>query len=220
MNDQKPDESRARLAAFALTLSGICFVLFPVIRPFFDESSIAGGSQFASARWVIAHTFGMAGFILLSLGLLGTYVRLQGAGVGRLALLSLVLGWIGTGLALPFFGAEALSLQVIGRTAVQQNSLSVLAMVNEVRFGPGILFIGSGLILIAVATILLAVAAGKSRALPRWAAILVAAGFVVYIPQLQGAPVFQPIRIVVALVIAGGCLGLAAGLLTGRTPGR
>jgi hypothetical protein len=200
-------------AAYAFMISGVCFVLFPLIRPFFDESSIAGAVQFASARWVIAHAMGMAGFILLALGLQGAFLRLRTAGAGRLSYLALILGWIGCGLTLPFFGAEAFSLQVIGRAAAEQDSLPVLALVNLVRFGPGLLSIGTGLILVALSTILLAVAAGRSRALPLWAAILLAAGFVVYIPQLQGAPVFQPIRIVVALVIAAGCSGLAARLL-------
>ena len=39
---------RIRLAAISLTLSGIFFVLYPVIRPFSDESSLQGAEAFAS----------------------------------------------------------------------------------------------------------------------------------------------------------------------------
>jgi hypothetical protein len=68
---------RTRLAAVSLVLSGIFFVLFPVVRPFFDESSVQGAQQFASSSWVIAHSLGMGAFILLSLGFLGVYLHLQ-----------------------------------------------------------------------------------------------------------------------------------------------
>ncbi len=206
-------ETGVRLSAVSLILSGIGFVLFPVVRPFFDESSLAGASSFASSQWVLAHSFGMAGFIFLALGLQGLYRRLRDASHERLAFASLTAGWIGAGLTLPFFGAEAFSLQVIGRAAAQQGSQSLLSMVNEVRLGPGLFFIGVGLTLVAVATVLLAVAAWRTRALPRWAATLLALGFVVYIPQLQGGPGFQLIRVLVSLVILAGCIGLAVSLL-------
>jgi hypothetical protein len=203
---------RYRLAVVPLIVAGVFFVLFPLLRPFFDESALAGATGFASFWWVLAHAFGMGGFILLSLGLLGIYFRLRQTRVERLAFVALLLAWIGTGLTLPFFGAEAFSLQVIGRTALDQGNAALLAMVNQVRFGPGILFVGSGLLLLAVASVFLATAIWKSGILPRWSGIPLAVGFVVYIPQLQGAPLFQPIRIVVGLVIAAGCAWIAAGM--------
>lgn len=204
---------RIRLAAFSLASSGILFVLFPVVRPFFDESSLQGAAEFASTRWVVAHALGMGGFILLTLGFLGVYVRLQQTEVERRALSALVLSWIGAGLTLPFFGAEAFALQVIGQAAVNQNSTTLIPLVNSIRFGPGIIFISVGLLLIAASTIILASAVWKSGSLPRWSGVPLAIGFVVYIPQLQGDPLFQPIRIAVGLLIAVGCIWIAWGML-------
>jgi thiol:disulfide interchange protein len=72
--------------------------------------------------------------------------------------------------------------------------------------------VASGLVLLAVAAIFLASAIWKSGVLPRWSGVPLAVGFVVCTPQLQGAPLFQPIRIVVGLVIAAGCIWVAAGV--------
>jgi len=208
---------RIRFASAALIVSGVCFVLFPLIRPFFDESSLQGAALFASSRWVLAHSLGMAGFLFFALGLMGIYARLRETSSERGAFVALVLGWIGAALTLPFFGAEAFSLQVIGRTVVAQNNFALLPVVNEVRFGPGIFFIGLGLLTLAACTVVLAVAIWRSRILSRWSGIPLAAGFVVYIPQLQGSPGFQPVRVVVGLIIAAGCIWVATTILRQET---
>jgi hypothetical protein len=88
---------RIRLAAVSLALSGIFFVLYPAIRPFSDESSLLGAEAFASFSWVLAHSLAKA-FVLLSLGLLGLYIRLQKTPVERRAIQALVLSWIGVGI--------------------------------------------------------------------------------------------------------------------------
>lgn len=210
---------RIRLTTFSLLLSGVFFVLFPVVRPFFDESSLQGAKEFASAQWVVAHGFGMGGFILLTLGFLGIYVHLEETEVEAWMFRAFVLTLVGVGLTLPFFGAEAFSLQVIGQAAVSQNNPALIPLVNQVRFGPAIAFIGTGLILVAAATILAAFAIWKSGVLPKWSGVPLAIGFAVYIPQLQGDPIFQPIRIAVGLVIALGCGWIAWGMLFTR-PGQ
>jgi hypothetical protein len=125
----------------------------------------------------------------------------------------MVLCWIVAGLALPFFGAEAFSLQVIGRAALDQNNLSLLSLVNQVRFGPGIIFVIPGLLLVAAETIVLAFAIWRSGILPKWSGIPLAVGFAIYIPLLQGAPLFQPIRVADGLLILFGTAWMAQGLL-------
>ena len=210
---QSKSTFRNRLAALSLVLSGIFFLLFPVVRPFFDETSLQGAKEFASAQWVAAHSFGMGGFILLGLGFLGIYLRLQSTEVERRVFRALILCWVGVGLTLPFFGAEAFSLQVIGQTIVNQNNPSLIPLVNQVRYGPGIIFVSLGLLLVAAATILLAYAIWKSKVLPKWSGVPLAIAFAIYIPQLQGDPIFQPIRIGVALVILLGCSWTAWGML-------
>jgi hypothetical protein len=146
----------------------------------------------------------------MALGFLGVNIRLSGTTAEQRSFKAVVFYWVGAGLTLPFFGAEAFSLQVIGQAALSQNSTALLPLVNKVRFGPGILFIATGLILIAIATIFLASAIWKSSILPRWSGIPMAIGFVFYMPLLQGDPVFQPIRIVDALLIAAGAIWIAS----------
>jgi hypothetical protein len=218
MNDAvmpgRPDHAaRRRLTATLLILAGVFFTLFPVIRPFFDETTPQAATGFSSARWVLAHVSGMLGFILLSLGFLGVYLRLQPTRVERRSFLALLLCWLGAGLTLPFFGAETFGLQAIGEAAIGQNSMDFLRMVDLVRFGPGLWMIAAGLLLVAAATVLLATAVWKSGMKPRWAGVPLALGFVVYILQLQGGPAFRPIRIAVGLIIVTGCVLVARGIL-------
>ena len=209
---------RVRWAAFSLALSGIFFVLFPVARPFFDETSMQGAAEFASIMWPLAHSFGIFGFILMALGFLGLSTRFAGTALEGRSFKAAVLYWAGAGLTLPFFGAEAFSLQVIGQAAVDQGNASLLPLVNKVRFGPGIIFIGTGLILIAIATIVMASAVWRSGSLPKWSGVPLAVGFAVYIPLLQGDPAFQPIRIVDGILILAGALWMAWAMTRVRRP--
>ncbi len=71
--------TRNRLTAVFLVLAGVFFILFPLIRPFFDESTIRAAAGFSSARWILAHASGMAGFILPALGFVVYIPQLQGA---------------------------------------------------------------------------------------------------------------------------------------------
>ena len=113
---------RIRLAAISLTLSGIFFVLYPAIRPFSDESSLQGAVAFASFSWVLAHSLAMVAFVLLALGLLVLYIRLQKTTVENRAIQALVLSWIGIGLTLPYYGAETFGLHAIGQEAIKEKN--------------------------------------------------------------------------------------------------
>jgi hypothetical protein len=47
-------DNEQRVAAVALVVAGACFLLYPAIRPFADEDSLAGAKAFASGdlpRW-------------------------------------------------------------------------------------------------------------------------------------------------------------------------
>ncbi len=110
---------------------------------------------------MIAHSLGIGGFISLSLGFLGLYLYLRDAGVEGWPLRGFVLCLVDVGLTLPFFGAEAFGLQVIGSTAVNHNNATLIALVNQVRFGPGTAFIVSSLLCVAAATIVMAVVVWK-----------------------------------------------------------
>ncbi len=194
---------RSRLAALALTVSGILFVLYPAIRPFSDESSLQGALAFASSAWVLAHSLAMLAFILLTLGLLGLYLRLQATAVERGALLALVLSWIGVGLTLPYYGAEVFGLHAIGQAALGQHNPALLSLVNSVRWEQGIVFILTGLVLLASGTILFAIAIWRSGILLKWSGIPLAIGFALFIPQFTTS---QFVRVGFGLFILLACL--------------
>lgn len=198
--------SFTHLAAIALAVAGILFVMYPALRPFSDESTLSGAAAFASVNWITAHVLAMLGFILLTFGQLGLYAFLRGTNVGNLAFLGFILSLFGSGLTLPFYGAEAFGLQEIGREAIKQQDEALLNMANGLRFGPGFVMILAGLLLLALGIILAASAVWKSRIITKWSGFPLALGFLLYIPQFVAA---QPIRVAHGLLVAVGCLWMA-----------
>ena len=205
--------SRVRLGALALALSGILFLLYPVLRPFSDEVSLQGAAAFASPFWVLAHILAVVGFILLALSLLGLHNALQKTTVERLVSVALVLTWIGVGFTLPYYGAEIFALHAIGQEAVRQQSVALLTLVNAVRNGPAIYEFAVGLLLLAVGPILAAIAVWRSGTLSRWSGIVFALGFALYIPQFFGT---QPIRVAHGVLVAIGCIWLVWSMIRGQ----
>lgn len=203
---------RLRLTALGFVLAGLLFVLYPAIRPFSDESSLQGAAAFASNSWVIAHSFGIGGFVLLELGLFGLYLRLQATRAEQPAIVGLVLSWIGIGLTLPFYGAEVFGLHAIGLEALKQNSPALVSLASSVRGQPGIWFLLWGLALLAVGIVVLTIAIWRSGVMPRWTGVPLAAGFALYIPQFT-AP--QSLRVAHGLLVTVGCALVAWGLVGG-----
>ncbi len=205
---------RTRLAAFALVIAGVCFVLYPAIRPFSDESTLQGARAFATSAWPLAHSLAMVGFILLTLGLLGVYGQLRETPAGRLGITALVVTWIGVGLTLPYYGAEAFALHAVGQEALRQNNVDLLVtLTNSIRYGPAIWLFGTGLLAIAAGTILFAVAIWRSGVLAEWSGVLLAAGFALFIPQFFTS---QPVRVAHGLLVMIGCWVLAWSMVSRR----
>lgn len=207
--------SAVRLGAVSLAVSGILFVLYPLLRPFSDESSLQGAQAFASTAWVVAHLLAVVGFIFMALGCLGLSSALQNTPARRLASLALILTWIGVGFTLPYYGAEIFALHAIGQEAVRQQSVGLLTLVDAVRYGPGIFVFAVGLGLLAVGPILGALAVWRSGTLSRWSGLPFALGFALYIPQFFGN---QPIRVAHGLLVALGCIWLAWSMGRGQNP--
>ena len=200
-----------RVPAAALAVAGLLFVLYPLLRPFSSEVGLDGARAFASSRWVLAHSFGIFAFILLGFGALGLYMRLRETDVGRSAMGALTLMWLGVGLTLPYYGAEAFGLHAVGRRVLAQNDPSALEpLAHAIRFGAGIWFIVAGLLLLGVGGVVLAAAVWRSGRLERWSAIPLAAGLLLYLPQFGGG---HSLRIAHGLVLLAGCLWLARELL-------
>ena len=153
-----------RLGALCLAVAGLFFILYPAIRPFSDETSLQGAAAFASTSWIVAHILAMLGFILVGLGLFALYGTLQNAPAERLAFLALVMTWIGAGLTLPYYGAEAFGLHVLGQEAIRQHSTAIVHLAEDVRYGPGIFLFGPGLLLLGIGAALAAIAVWKSGA--------------------------------------------------------
>ena len=186
---------RALLAAI-----GVLFVLYPVLRPWHDETAAAGAAAaMGSPLWVASHSFAMLGFILLPA--VPIAFALQERRGRRQLVVSAVLLWLGVGLVLPYYGAEAFALNALGSAGVPD----LVAVSDAVRYGPvqGVAFV-LGLALIAVGAVLTAI--GVAKAHPRWFGVAFAAGFVLFGPQFVGPPA---VRIAHGVLIAVGCLILA-----------
>lgn len=201
--------NRVATGALSLAIAGILFVLYPAIRPFSDESSLSGAAAFGSNAWLISHIMAMIAFTLASLGLLSLYIYLQGTPLERMAFRALVVSWLGTGLTLPFYGAEAFGLYTIGQEVLRQGNPALMSMAGEVRGGVGIILFVVGLLLLALAAVLVAVITWRWVLLPKWSGPLFALGFVLYVPQFFGT---QPLRVAHGVLVAAGCIWLALGL--------
>jgi hypothetical protein len=200
--------SRIRLGAAALGLSGIMFVLYPALRPWHDESTVAGATaSMGSSAWVLSHFFGMLGFILAALGLLAVRSVVQSTRSEPLAAGAVVATWIGAGLTLPYYGAEDFGLHAAATWGVPD----LPSYAEAVRYTPlAVTIFGTGLILLAIGAILAAVAIWRAGAngLTKTGALLYAAGMALFLPQF-----FTPagVRIVHGAVLGIGAILLAAG---------
>lgn len=197
---------RIRVGAVALTAGGVLFVLYPAIRPYSDETSLQGAVAFASSAWIVAHVLAMLGFVLVTLGLLALYAALRDSPAERLAFVALITGWVGVGLTLPYYGAEAFGIHVLGQEALRQHSTAIVGLANDVRFGPGAFLFIPGLLLLGIGGIVAALAVWRSGTLPRWSGVPFGLSFALYIPQFFGSPA---IRIGHGVLVAAGCLWLA-----------
>ena len=201
--------TRIRTGAAALAAAGVLFLTYPVLRPWHDEGTVAGAtSSMSSTAWVAAHFFAMLGFILIPLGLLALRGALAATRAEPLALTAAVLAWIGSGLVLPYYGAEDFGLHAIAGPHGPRAGL--LSLVNAVRFQPlAVTIFGAGLLLLAAAAILAAIAVWRSNVLPRASAILFATGMVLFLPQFFGP---AAVRIGHGILLAAGLIILAAAL--------
>ena len=186
---------RALLAAI-----GVCFVLYPVLRPWHDETTAAGAAAaMGSPLWVASHSFAMIGFILLpAVPILFALHEREGR---KPLVVSAALLWLGVGLVLPYYGAEAFALNAVATFG----GTDLVAVSDAIRFGQvqGIAFV-LGLLLIAVGAVFTAV--GLAKAHPWWFGVAFAAGFMLFAPQFAALPA---VRIAHGVLIAVGCVMLA-----------
>jgi hypothetical protein len=196
--------NRTKAGSIALVVAGVMFLLYPVFRPWEDESTVDGAvAAMSSGAWVASHFFAMIGFILVPLGLLALRDVLRDTSAAPLALTAAVTAWIGAGLTLPYYGAEDFGLHAIAAAEVPD----LLAVADAVRTQPvAMSMFALGLLTLGVGAVLAAVAVARSGRLSRWAALPFAVGFALFIPQfyLPSAG-----RIAHGVLVSIGCFWLA-----------
>jgi hypothetical protein len=196
-------ETRTRLAALSLVIAGACFLAYPAIRPYTDETTLAGAEAFASPAWLLSHSLAIVGFILLVLGLLGLYGRLRETRAEPWGIAALVLTWTGVGLVLPYYGAETFALAAVGEEALRQTSAGLLVTLSDaIRFGAGVWLFGAGLLALAAGSILFGAAIWRSGVFARLSGVPLALGFALFLPQFFTPPA---VRIAHGLLVAIGC---------------
>jgi hypothetical protein len=190
-----------------LAASGVCFLLYPVIRPFSSEVGAARARAFASSSWVVAHLFVVVGFILLALGMLGLYLRLQRTALAGRMVVALSLSWLGAGLTVSDYGAEAFGLHAVGQRTLSIGNTGLLKpLTRSIRWAAGIYFIVAGLLPLAAGAVIAALAVWRCERLQRWSAVPLAAGLVLYIPQFAAG---QSLRVAHGMLMMAGCWWLA-----------
>lgn len=207
MADTLPPETRpapgrvANGTAGALALAGLLFVAYPALRPYSDETTLAGAAAMGSTVWVVAHLLGVAAFVLLAAGL-------RGVTSSRAVLVCVTAG---VALVLPYYGAETFGVEVIARRALADADPSLLVLVEELRMGAvPLTTFGAGLLLLAAGGVLTARAVWRSGPVSRLGGLLTATGLVLYAPQYL-AP--AGLRITHGVVLGAGLVLLA---LAGR----
>lgn len=176
-----------------LALAGLLFLLYPVFRPWEDETVASGAAAaFGSDAWVWSHLFAMIGFILVAVALLD---------VDRRAAITF---WVGAGLTLPYYGAEDFGLHAMASLP------NVLELAESVRYHPvAVTTFAVGLVTMAVAAVMVA---WRLRTVP---AVVFAAGFALFLPQFFTPP---GVRIAHGVLVLVGCVWLAWDFSRKRQP--
>ena len=208
----------ARWTAVAFGAAGLAFLLFPLLRPWPDETVARNdlAVAFASDRWVVAHLCGILGLALVAPALLGLRTLLAGAGGAgvRSATWALVTAWAGAGMAALYFGAEIFGIRTIAEAALRDGDLGLLADVEALRMQPwAVTLFGAGLLLLAVSGVLAAVALWRAGVGQRWIGLPFALGLVLVLPQFFGGP---ELRITHGFLVAVGCVLIAVTMSRGR----
>jgi hypothetical protein len=176
-------------------VTGVAFVAYPLLRPYTDETTMAGLAAMSSGRWLVAHLLGMLAFAVLPVGL------------GRLRPSLGALGYVGAVLLLPYYGGEAFALHAIGRHGVATSDLSMLTVVDGFRYNPvAITMFGLGLLVLAAAGVLAVVACWPRGLAWRVAVGAVGLGLLLYLPQFFA---FPAVRIGHGLLLGLGCVAVA-----------
>ncbi|HLU27929.1 MAG TPA: hypothetical protein VKZ65_05790 [Glycomyces sp.] len=202
--------TRTRLGAAGIALAGALFLLYEALAPRADETTLEGAAAWASTGWSLAHIAAILGLVLIPMTWSALRTHLETAGDGgseRTAFLAAATGYLGSGLAISYYGAETYGLRAIGERAMADGDASLTGIGEDFRMDPtAVTVFAIGLALIALAAVLAAIAVWRSGTMHRWSAIPLAAMMVLYLPQFF-AP--HPLRIAWGAAVTAGSLWIA-----------
>ena len=199
------------LWAFAASM----FLAYPILRPYSSEVGMEGAEAFGETSWVIAHVCAMLGFIAIALAM-RSLEQLVGPSAGASAAsVAVVVTWIGVGLTLAYYGAEAFALNAVGAKAVSDADPAIMELADPIRNGAvQISMFGIGLLLVLIGGVYAALAVRSSDILPSWSGLPLAAGLILFAPQFFAPPA---VRIAHGVLMFVGCLILAWAFWKART---
>jgi hypothetical protein len=205
--------THSRFGSLSLGLSALLLALFPLVRPFFRldptepaETLAAASPHIVSLAWVVAHLLCTLAFVLLLYGLIFVYAALASSSMERRAFWAMVFSFAGIALILPMLGIETYTLPILGRL-YQTGQSEIFPAIEMIYRGLPVAMFVVALVLLAAGAITLATAIWRSRVLPRWAGVLLAAGLALWFP-----PFPEAVRMVDGVVIGAGGVWLAASL--------
>jgi len=131
------------------------------------------------------------------------------------ASVAVVVTWIGVGLTLAYYGAEAFALNALGTKAVSDADPAIMELADPIRNGAvQISMFGIGLLLVLIGGVYAALAVRSSDILPSWSGLPLAAGLILFAPQFFAPPA---VRIAHGVLMFVGCLILAWAFWKART---
>ncbi|MCZ4275351.1 hypothetical protein [Rhodococcoides yunnanense] len=205
----------AKVGSAQWAFAAIMFLAYPILRPYSSEVGMEGAEAFGETSWVIAHVCAMLGFIAIALAM-RSLEQLVGPSAGASAAsVAVVVTWIGVGLTLAYYGAEAFALNALGAKAVSDADPAIMELADPIRNGAvQISMFGIGLLLVLIGGVYAALAVRSSGILPSWSGLPLAAGLILFAPQFFAPPA---VRIAHGVLMFVGCLILAWAFWKART---
>ena len=205
------DAASTRIAVIVPALTaGALMALYLVLRPYGDTGDeMQAYAAFASPLWVMSHLAGMAGLSAAA----WWAARASRLGRGLVARVARSAGPVGLVGILPYYGAEAFALQVIGRQRLAGQDVSgLVASVRE--HAVGMPLFGVGLLLLAAAGLTAARCwqqATRQQGRRSWAAwplgVMVATVLPQYYLPVPGRIAFGLVFLAAAALMAAGARG-------------
>jgi len=207
MNTLNP--TRIRWGALALGLSALLFLAFQLFHPVssLDLSRPDEAARtFGSTVFVLTDSLLIVAFTLLPFGVLTLWAYLANSKAERWMFVAMILLLAALGPFQAFSGVGAFAFSAASQVYLQGNE-GALEVLRALTQGPSVPFGLFGVLLLVLGSIALAIAIWRSEMLPKWAGVLYALGFVLFIVAVSSPASAQKLfRVVDGL--SGGIGGI------------